>query len=94
MEDPGHQVGRRFALDDPLADLLEAGGVGHARQGVGEVPRGAGTELAGRLTAEQAPFLGSALLAPAGSLSDGSNRGDINACRIHALNAPLNSSSS
>ena len=51
-----------FALDDPLADLREVFRVGDIGQGGGQTRGGAGVELAGRLTAEQAAFLGAALL--------------------------------
>ena len=61
-EDAGHQVGRRFALDDPLADLREALGVVDLGQRVVQAPGGVGVELAGRLAAEQVAFLGAALL--------------------------------
>ena len=46
-----------FGLDDPLADLREVFRVGDVGQGGGQTRGGAGVELAGRLTAEQAAFL-------------------------------------
>ena len=60
----GEQIGRRPALDDPVANLRQPARVGNILQRGGQPPRCGRVELALRQPAQQRPFFGSALRDP------------------------------